>query len=474
MTQEKIKPYEGIDVWHMLCCIAKKWWKILIAMIVCAVLTGGFSYYKNAKGLAAAAESGETAESGQEAMVSQALATSEEEILDQSGLSRKAAEEVLYYTNKYYYNKLQYEHQNDYIQNSILMQLDPNKVWTVTLYYDLSISGNGGILEGEDCTLAAAYLARISDAEFYEAIAEELGGGIYSGYLSEVITGSSLDTFTDREEFAVLSGKEDFKIVIRYADREGCEKIARAVKEKIETSIPEVTGEAGAHTIKLVGESEEQKADAELLNEQKNVITALANLSDNVINARTNIEASEEAVFNELLEYYEARDAEKAALFQTTDSGKDEKEADDPEGNQGKSGTKLKPRVSKKYVALGLFLGIFLVAAYEACRYFFSHTLKQKKELEEGYGLTVYDSLDKAVIKLAVENQLEKNGWKTVYHASSENSPAQDEKALQELMEADAVMLEEKINVSSHLEIANLLELCRKLDKPVIGAIVES
>lgn len=474
MTQEKIKPYEGIDVWHMLCCIAKKWWKILIAMIVCAVLAGGFSYYRNAKGLAAAAGSGGTAEGGQEAAASQALDTSEEEILEQSGLSRKAAEEVLYYTNKYYYNKVQYEHQNDYVQNSILMQLDPNKVWTVTLYYDLSLSGNGGALEGADCTLAAAYLARISDEALYEEIAEELGDGICSSYLSEVITGSSLDTFSDREEFAVLSGKEDFKIVIRYIDREGCETIARAVKEKIEASVPEVTGEAGAHTIKLAGESREQKADAELLNEQKNVIAALANLSDNVINARTNIETSEEAVFNELLEYYEARDAEKAALFQGTDSGKDEREEGGQEGNQGKSEIKIKPRVSKKYVALGLFLGIFLAAAYEACRYFFSHTLKQKKELEEGYGLTIYDSQEKAVITLAVENKLEKNGWKTIYHASSGNSPAQDEKALRELMEADAVMLEEKINVSSHQEIANLLELCRKLDKPVIGVIVET
>ena len=155
-------------------------------------------------------------------------------------------------------------------------------------------------------------------------------------------------------------------------------------------------------------------------------------------------------------------------------AGSGDGEADDAGENQEKNETKMKPRVSKKYVALGLFLGIFLAAAYEACRYFFSHTLKQKKELEEGYGLTVYDSRDKAVITLAVKNKLEKNGWKTVYHVSSGNSPAQDEKALGELMEADAVMLEEKINVSSHLEIANLLELCRKLDKPVIGVIVES
>lgn len=471
MTQEKIKPYEGIDICHMLCCIAGKWWEILIAMIVCAALLGGFSYYKNAKGLAAA-ESAAAEEDGQTETVSQILATSEEEILEQSGLSRKAAEEVLYYANKYYYNKLQYEHQSAYIEDSVLMQLDPNKVWTVTLYYDLSLSGNEGPVEGADCTLAAAYLARISSEEVYEEIAGELGKGIQSGYLAEIIRGSSLDIFSDREDVTVLSGKEDFKIVIRYTDREGCEKIARIVKEKIEASVPEITGEMGAHTIKLAGESREQRADAELLNEQKNAIAALGNLSDNVINARTNIEASEESVFYELLEYYEARDAEKAVVLQQAGSGNGE--ADDTGEEQEKTEAKVKPGVSKKYVALGLFLGIFLAAAYEACRYFFSHTLKQKKELEEGYGLTVYDSRDKAVITLAVKNKLEKNGWKTVYHASSGNSPAQDEKALDELMKADAVMLEEKVNVSSHLEIANLLELCRKLDKPVIGVIVES
>lgn len=473
MTQEKIKPYEGIDVWHMLCCIAKKWWKILAAMVICAVLAGGFSYYKNARGLAAAAGDKEAAEDGQESMASQALMTSEEEILERSGLDRKAADEVLYYANKYYYNKMQYEQQNDYIQDSVLMRLDPNKVWTVTLCYALSVSGSQEVETGADSALAAAYLAGISDGELYEEIKEELGEGIGSSYLSEVITGSSLDILPEGEETAVLSGGGGFKIVIRYTDKEGCEKIARAVKEKIEASVPEVRGRAGEHTLRLIGESCGQKVDAKLLNEQKNAIAALTNLSDNIINARTNIEASEETVFNELLEYYEARDAKKAVLLRENGSAGDEGE-NDSEENPEQDGAAVKPRVSRKYTALGLLLGLFLGAAYEACRYFFSHTLKQKKELEEGYGLTVYDSRDKALIALAVKNKLKKNGWKTLYHISSAGNPAQDEEALEKLMEADAVILKEKLNLSSHQEIADLLELCRKLDKPVIGAIVES
>ena len=107
MAQEKIKPYEGIDIWHMICHVAKSWWKMLIAMAVFAVLLGGLSYYRNAKGLKAAAEAKEAADEKKEESLSRILTMDEEEILEQSGLSQKAADEVLYYANKYYYNKKQ-------------------------------------------------------------------------------------------------------------------------------------------------------------------------------------------------------------------------------------------------------------------------------------------------------------------------------------------------------------------------------
>ena len=470
MTQEKIKPYEGIDVIHMLrYIITRGWWKMLIAMAVFAVLLGGLSYYKNAKGLAAAAQ---TKEQEEEETV---FLTSEEEILENSGLSQKAADEVLYYTNKYYYNKKQYERQSAYLEDSVLMQMDPNNVWTITLYYDLSVpvAGEGAMKQSEDAAIAASYIAKVSNAELYDVIAEELGADIDSGYFAEVITGSCLDSLSDVDDVTVLSSKEDMKIQIRYVDQEGCEQIAQIIKDRIEESYDEVANEVGRHDITLVGEREEKKSDPELLNDQKNTISSLGNLSDNVISARTNIETSEEDTFYELLEYYETRDAQKESAIQSV-----LKQENDPgteaEEQEQENVTEQKPRVSKKYVALGLFLGIFLIAVYEACKYFFSDTLKQAKEIEDGYGITVYDSRDKAVIALVLRNKKEKEGLKDIYRVSSSQNPAESEEELQKLMEADAVMLEEKVNVSSHKEIARLLELCRKLEKPVLGAVVEA
>lgn len=470
MTQEKIKPYEGIDVIHMLrYIITRGWWKMLIAMAVFAVLLGGLSYYKNAKGLVAAAQ---TKEQEEEETV---FLTSEEEILENSGLSQKAADEVLYYTNKYYYNKKQYERQSAYLEDSVLMQMDPNNVWTITLYYDLSVpvAGEGAMKQSEDAAIAASYIAKVSNAELYDVIAEELGADIDSGYFAEVITGSCLDSLSDVDDVTVLSSKEDMKIQIRYVDQEGCEQIAQIIKDRIEESYDEVANEVGRHDITLVGEREEKKSDPELLNDQKNTISSLGNLSDNVISARTNIETSEEDTFYELLEYYETRDAQKESAIQSV-LKQENGPGTEAEEQEQENVTEQKSRVSKKYVALGLFLGIFLIAVYEACRYFFSDTLKQAKEIEDGYGITVYDSRDKAVIALVLRNKKEKEGLKDIYRVSSSQNPAESEEELQKLMEADAVMLEEKVNVSSHKEIARLLELCRKLEKPVLGAVVEA
>lgn len=481
MTQEKIKPYEGIDIVHMLRCIAKSWWKILIAMAIFAVLLGGYSYYKNVRGLAAAEAEENRKEEQEDETLAQILAVNEEEILENSGLNEKAADEVLYYTNKYYYNKKQYERQIAYLQDSILMQMDPNNVWTITLYYDLSVpaAAEGVMGQSSDSAIAASYIAKVSNAKTYDLIAGELGADIDSSYFAEVITGSCLDSLSDVEDVTVLSGKEDMKILIRYVDQPGCEKIAEIIKERIASVNGDVVSEVGNHQITLVGEREEQKSDPELLNDQKNAIAALGNLSDSVISARTNIEASEEGVFNELVEYYQLRDAEKENAIQSTVSTENQEDLDEEDEILNKEEeqepvSQAKPQISKKYVALGLFLGIFVVAVYEACKYFFSHTLKQKRELEDAYGLTVYDSRDKAVITFVMRSKREKNGWKKIYTASSRRNPAQDEEELQKLMEADAVMLEEKLNVSSHLEIAGLLELCKNLEKPVIGAVVEA
>lgn len=497
MTQEKIKPYEGIDIVHMLRYIAKSWKKMLAAMVILAVLLGGLSYYKNAKGLKAAAQEENKTSEAVDTEQEEKEARSAKEILEQSGLNEKAADEVLYYTNKYYYNQKQYERQLNYLQDSILMQMDPNNVWTITLYYDLAVpvSENEAAGRAADSAIAAAYIAKISNSEVYDRIAEELGVEVDSGYFAELITGSCLDSLSDVDDVTVISSKEDMKIEIRYMNQTGCEKIAQIIREEIETARTQAGQEAGAHTITLLGEREEQKSDPELLNDQKNAISTLGALSDNVINARTNIEASEEAVFEELLEYYRMQDEKRTLAADSTRTGTESEGTDeDTATDEETQATAIKPRVSKKYVALGLFLGIFIVAAWEACRYFFTDTLKQKKELEEGYGLAAYDERDRAVISLVIQSKCEKNGWKCLYEASSlaggtqtelmlnseqtecirgTDNPVQNAAELTKMLSADAVILSEQIGSSAHKEIAKLLDLCRELDKPVICAVVK-
>lgn len=479
MTQEKIKPYDGICISHMLLHIAKSWKKMLAAMIVFAILLGGLSYYKNAKGLAARKEAADVAKEAAEEAI---LSTSEAKILENAGLSEKAADEVLYYANKYYYNQVQYERQRDYLKDSILMQMDPNHIWTITLYYQLSMkNGTEGQEEGDEA-LVASYLSKALSEEVYDEMAEALGVDVDSGYFSEIITGSCLDGFTSSEDVTVLSGGEDMKIVIRYVDEAGCEEIARILQEKIDASRQDVTKEAGAHEISLVGIQKEEKSDPRLLDAQKEAVNALGALSDNVINARSNIEANEEAVFNDLVEYYTARDQSK--ISDTQDQVN--------EGEDTVSDAAIRPRVSWKYVALGLFLGIFLIAAWEGFRYFFSDTVKRQRELEEAYGLPVYHPEDTALLSLLIGSKCAKNGYHTIYAASSlgsklpesvfsgkdvkllqgGNSPFENGEELEKLLSADSVILVEQCGITSHKELVKLLELCRELDKPVLCAVM--
>lgn len=458
MTQEKIKPYEGIDLVHMMKYLLKSWYKVLIAMILFGALFGGYSYYKNAKAIEAKERAASAQDTQENAMENGDEPTSAEEILDSAGLNEKAADEVLYYTNKYYYNQKQYERQFDYLENSILMQIDPNQVWTVTLCYDLSAS-DAASDKRSDSLLGITYLAQIKSDEVYGQLGEALGVETENCYLAELIEGDVVDNYIDGQ---MIDDKEELKIVIQYKDQAGCEAMAQVIKEKMTQSKQTVTATNGAHTVTLVGESVECKADLGLLNEQRNNINTLGAISDNVVSARNNIEVSEEGVFGELVEYYEMNDSnttdiEKVEEISETENAKEEQVVTEKE----------KPGISKKYVALGLFLGLFLVVAYEGCKYFFSSKLKQASELEKGYGLAVYNQCDQAIIQYVMKD-------KQVFVTSSASDLVADEKELEKMAESEYVMLEEKINVSSHKDIAKTLEVCKKLDKKVLGVIVEA
>ena len=455
MTQEKIKPYEGIDLVHMIQHLMKAWWKMLIAMVVLGVAFGGYSYYKNAQAIEAKEQAAALKATQESAEETDTMPSSVEEILENAGLNKKTADEVLYYTNKYFYYQKQYNRHLEYMENSVLMQMDPNQVWTATLYYDLSVLGASSEVV-TDSMLATTYLAQLENETVYQKMAETLDMDIDSEYFAELIVGNKVDNYTNGD---MITDKEELKIVIRYKDQAGCEAITQIVEEQMSASKQEVSKVAGNHQVQLVGKSIACKADVPLLNDQRNQINALVNLSDNAVAARNNIEASEEGVFNALLEYY----AHREDTVQVVDQEEKEESVTMPETRTEKA----KPGISKKYVAFGMLLGIFFVAAFEGFKYFFSRKLKQMSELENGYGLTVYDSCDQAIIRLVMQD-------KHVFRVSSSADIAADEEALAKLMDAEWVMLEEKINVSSHDDIAKLLEICKKLEKKVLGAIVEA
>lgn len=506
--KEKIKPYEGIHVVHMLKTIAKSWWKMLIAMVILAVALGGYSYYLNAEGLKAQAnEAKANAEDATEAgAAEESQYESEEEILLNSGLSEKAQDEVLYYTNKIYYFQTQYERERSYVENSLLMQLDPNEIWTTTLYYDF--------LNQENARAAiASYISKVASKETYDLAAEKLNLHKDSKYLEELITCNAVSD-VDINVYAIqteqsVSG-DDLKIVIRYGTKEGCETIASVVKEAVEQERISQVSKDPAKQIELMGEQLEQKTDATLLAEQKSEISDLCSIADNIVNARTNLENNEEAVSQALLDFFRQRDKETED-FSATAGGMDEETISDiSEEKENSDVTDVsettqitrKPKASKKYIALGLFLGIFLVGAFEALRYFFSDSLKQAEELEEAYQLETMDGNRGAMMATILAEKCKKKAYRRIYLTSShgekqeklqqiadavnvqlaqdqkvtfvysDNKLTEDEKEPKKLADADALLLVETCGKSKHKEIAQILQLAAALDKDVCGAVV--
>lgn len=186
--------------------------------------------------------------------------------------------------------------------------------------------------------------------------------------------------------------------------------------------------------------------------------------------------------------------------------------------------------VSVTNIVLGAFVGAFVVCGFVAVPYLVSGKLRTKGDLKDAYGVTLLGSVRKTKIKKRVFNQVDhwlekvfypkKKGFseenriemictdiklaakrgqmKTLYltgaaddkeskelmdmlsekleeslsKVSYGKSVVYDSESLENLVEADGVVLVERVDASGYVDIERELEFCKRYEIPVIGCVV--
>lgn len=422
--------------------ILRRWRSVLIGTLAVAVLLTGIKYLSDQRAYKSAQNANQNA------------VTIE---LDEASLAN--TNQVLQY------QKL-YRTQATYNRDSLLMQIDPGAIPTRTLSY-LVTSTRGFVT-------ASIYQTHLNDLAMYQSLAEQVAPSNDASHIMELVTvtvqyDSGADAIADHAMINV-------KIIA--PTEEICSAIAEQVKQQMQTLKASVTDALGTHGLTLAADTTQLNADNTLKTTQQNNL-------NNCNTLRNNLKSATDAL----------TDKEKAYIKQMNKLDE-----------ENTSAAPNPPSVSKKMAVLGIAAGLVLMVGMYALGYVFNRKVKSREDFTERYGLFVFASVaDNAETSLA-ERQLTLSARAAVGEkadirvlviggaladkdaalfaplktATAENGilldtlpcALSDAAAFEQLAMADAVVLAETVGVSSYGDVYREIEMCERLERPILGAFI--
>lgn len=484
-----------IDLLDMIADVLSHWRGLIMALVLGAVLLGGFSYMKSLR----------TVQNVQQPeTVVQEETTVEERLtqLEQS-LDDKSRAMVLTVVA----DEKEYDLKKAYSENSIYMQLNPLQTVQTELTYQVQTADKS--MDGQ---LGALYTSLLKNVGLYDWVAQQTG--IEAGYVGELISAETVSSLTIQSKTEMLQqemslGTNCVKVSILQSDAEACQKLAEAVKAYISEEQKQLNNELGTHALILVSETTGSVMKKDLMDEQIKCRNEIASLQSTIATAKADF-TEEQNQYYELLTWEEAEHSEQPAQNVTAE--------ENPVPT---------PAVSKKYVLLGAVLFAFVYAVVICMVYIFNTRLKESDELQSLYdipqiGLVVRESgrkvfLDKWVDslrhygkrKFTAEQSMElafaaikiaavKNGLNNICLMGCNMSAGADKvceslkaalekeqisvsvldnvlydaEAMEKMDAMQAAVLVEKAGSTLYNEVAGELELLRRQDITVLGGII--
>ena len=306
-----------IDLLDMIADILSHWKGLLVALIIGAVLMGGFSYVKSYQNVQSTVEE----ETELDAMaVEEQLAQLEDSMSD----SDKAA--VLTTVN----DEREYLYKDTYSRESIYMQLNPLNIAQTELVYRI---------QAEDESLAQRL------GTVYENIVDSVGlydwaeqqTGIDAAYAAELISvNTKLEIFEKKDVQNVGIGNDSLKVTVIQKDEETCGQLATAVSSYIEQQ-QNLAKELGNHELVLLSETSGKTISTDVMDRQIDYGDQVSDLRARIASAKAGFTADQQ-------QYYD---------LLTWEEETKEDEVDQEDTTTEVQPVLASPSVSKKYVLLG-------------------------------------------------------------------------------------------------------------------------
>ena len=366
-----------IDLLDMIADILSHWRGLLIAIVLGAIFMGAFSYtrsYRNVQSM----QSQETEEEIVDEIAMDEHLAQLGENLDESQMAA-----VLMTVD----DERECALKNEYVQNSVYMQLDPLHVAQEELIYNIQ-----GEDEGKARRLEIIYKGIINSVGLYDWVEQQTG--MEAAYVGELISASMDSSLKLSDGDTVIIGESDsLKITISGTDAETCGKIAEAVKTYIEKQQEKISSKLGSHELILLSESVGTVVSTDVMKQQVDYRNTICNLETTI--------AAAKAGFSEDQKQYYTLLMKENGLEDITEAEQDNVAADQT--------VAASPAVSKKYVVLGAVLFAFIYAVILCMGYIFNSRIRVNDGLQDLYGIpqigvVVKDSKKKLFLDKWVNN----------------------------------------------------------------------
>ena len=351
-----------IDLLDMIADILSHWRGLLVALIIGAVLMGGFSYVKSYRNIQSTPTVEEEPELD-ELAVEEQLAQLEDSLSD----SEKAA--VLITVD----DEREYLYKDKYSQESVYMQLDPLNIMQTELIYRIQA-------EDEDLAqrLGTLYKNIVGGVGLYDWVEQQTG--IDAAYAAELISVSTnSEIFVKNGAQNISIGSDSLKVTVIQKDEETCGQLAAAVSSYLEQQQKNLAEELGSHELILLSETSGKIISTDVMSRQIDYGNQVSNLRSGIASAKAGFTADQQKYYD-LLNGEEIKDTEVDQKDTTTEEP-----------------VSASPSVSKKYVLLGAVLFAFVYAGILFLIYIFNSKIRVSDELQTLYhipqiGVVVRDS----------------------------------------------------------------------------------
>lgn len=346
---------EEIDLIVLMFYLLKRWRGLLIAIVLGLVLGLGIYLVKDHQQKAELAAQTAAAEAAGEA---EEFDESKYDISDDVESNMELA---------YQYRQL-YRKQLEYNQKSIIMQLDPNAVYTGELKYYLSAGYDTGLV-------SVLYQSILSNKDLLTELQEASGLDCDVPYIKELVdSGVSKENDANININNLVSDLADsvasvtknafvsYKVVS--TSEESCEKMLQVIREKVQELDAQCQETYAGYSAVEVADAVRKVTDNSYLNQQKSNI-------DQLNNYLTNVQKLENALTDEEKEYYSRKYLAREYV------------AENEEEINPVAATITEPVSKVKWIFIGIILGIFVWGIIECCRYFFDGSVKTSDEVQK-------------------------------------------------------------------------------------------